>query len=105
MSARTGQLPSRAPDSVDRLQHLAVDIELQLVNGCVADSDWFRSTITIEIFEDVLGDPVIAVDRVHDLETFRVSLVRLSHPADETIGLLVEPHLKQGVDQVGCVSD
>jgi hypothetical protein len=49
-------------------RELAVDVELELIGGCVADSDRLRALVTGELVELVLGQAPLPADPVHDLQ-------------------------------------
>jgi hypothetical protein len=51
---------------IDRVHRLAVDVELQLVGGAVADPNRARAAVALEMVEDLLLQVRGAVDPVHD---------------------------------------
>ena len=104
--------PTRIPLPVgqpDRVQQLAVDVELELVGGAVADPHRLGAGIALPVVQDLLVQVRGAVDPVHDLQRPR----RLAHllggpvvqPAPEGLGLLGEPQPQQGMDREGAVPD
>ena len=72
--ARAGSTGRRRPVStvlvehVDDVQQLAVDVELELVVGAVADAHRRGAPVALEVIENLLGQVVAAVDPVHDLQ-------------------------------------
>ena len=58
----------RDPHEVQRAECLAVDVELELAAGRVADVDRSRSLVSREPAELVLGEASLAVQPVHDLQ-------------------------------------
>jgi hypothetical protein len=68
-------LPAVVPDvqsvlvgEEDAVHGFAVDVELQLVRGSVADADWLRAAVAPPVGELVLDQVAEAVDPLHDLE-------------------------------------
>jgi hypothetical protein len=53
---------------VHRIHQLAVDVELELIEGAVADADGPRAAVPVEVVERVFGQVAPAVDPVHDLQ-------------------------------------
>ena len=49
-------------EEVDRVHHLAVDVQLELVGRGVADADRLRAAVAVEVVEVLLGQFVAAVD-------------------------------------------
>ena len=105
-------LPDPDPLAVgqpDRVQQLAVDVELELVGGAVADPHRLGAGIALPVLQGLLLEVRGAVDPVHDLQRPR----RLTHllggtivqPAPEGLGLLGEPEPEQGVNREGAVPD
>ena len=69
---------------VDGVHELAVDIELQLVGGSVADAYGGGATVAVEVVERGLGEVVPSVDAVDDLELAVLALVTaLLQPVQE----------------------
>ena len=71
------QASSEAPSPwrralVERLDDLAVDVELELVRRAVSDADRLRALVAAEPGKLELGQPPLACDAVHDLEVLRV---------------------------------
>ena len=56
---------------IDRVQRLAVDVELQLAGRAVADPHRARSPVALEMVEDLLVEVGRPVDAVHDLKRRR----------------------------------
>src|SRR5215217_7620257 len=78
-----------------RVQQLAVDVELELVGGAVADPDRPRAGIPLQMVQDLLDQVGGAVDPVHDLQRPRGVTGLLGgpvrKPAHERRRLLGEP--------------
>jgi hypothetical protein len=61
--------PDRVPvGQVDGVQHLAIDVKLELVGGAVADPYWPGALVAIQMIEGLLDEVGGAVDPVHDLQ-------------------------------------
>ena len=65
---RRSRSASRAVVEVDRVDQLAVDVELQLVRRARCRSAPARSAVALEVLEYLLLELRAAVDPVHDLE-------------------------------------
>src|SRR2546422_28855 len=70
---------------IDRVHQLAVDVELKVVEGGVADTDRPRPHVALEVGEGLLAQRVTTVEPVHDLErAVRLELgAACHHPAHE----------------------
>ena len=92
-----------------RVHRLAVDVELQLVGGAVADPHRLRAAPPLEVIEDLLGQVGGAVDPVHDLErAARVARMlggAVAQPVDEPLRLVGEAEAEQRVDGERAVPD
>ena len=82
---------------INRIHQLAIDVELQLRRGGVADAHRTRAAIALQVVERFLGQFVAAVDSIHDLQwsAMRRPLDRaLLQPAHKLLRLLLEaqPH-------------
>ncbi len=75
---------------VDRVQQLAVDVELGLVPGAVADAHRARVAPAAQVRKLALGQVVLAADPVHDLKRAlaRPAAGRARHERDELLGLV-----------------
>ena len=62
-----------APGVIQRVHHLAVDIELELTAGGVADPDRRRVLVSGQPVELQLGQSPFAGDAVHDLQPARIA--------------------------------
>src|SRR4029453_16550489 len=58
---------------VDAVHRLAVDVELQLLGGAVADPDGCRAAVAAPVVEPALFEAGGAVDPVHDVERSAVA--------------------------------
>ena len=65
---------------VERVDDLAVDVELALVGRAVADADRLRALVAGEPGKLELGEPPLAGDAVHDLEVVRRARDRAEQP-------------------------
>ena len=65
---------------VERVQRLAVDVELQLVGGAVADPDRAGAAPALEVVERLLDQVGAAVDPVHDLQRAAAVAARARRP-------------------------
>lgn len=83
-----------------RGEGLAVDVQLELVDGAVADADGGGAAIALEVFECLLRQVGIAVDPVHRLERLLLLALALVQPVDEPVdeggGLLYEAEVQHG---------
>ena len=91
------------------VERLAVDVELQLVGGAVADPDRPRPAPALQVAEGLLGQIGGAVHPVHDLQRPR-AVARLlgdplPQPVAERAGLLAVAQAEQGVDGERGVPD
>ena len=93
----------------DRVQHLPVDVELELVGGAVADPDRPGAGVALEVVKGLLVEVGGAVDPVHDLQGSGSLAGLLAHPvaepAHERRGLVGEPESEQRMDREGGVPD
>jgi hypothetical protein len=53
---------------VDGVHELAVDVELELVVGAVPDAHRRRAGVPLEVGEDLLGEILVPINAVHDLQ-------------------------------------
>ena len=102
-------LHAAAVGQVDGVGGLAVDVELELVGGAVADPDRPRAAPALEVVQALLDQVRGAVDPVHDLQRARVLARLLLHPVPqpdaERGGLLHVAQAQQRVDGEGAVPD
>lgn len=103
---------------IDSIEKLAVDIELDVIGGAIADSDGLLALVAVEVVESDLGDLLRAVDGVparvrasaaavrprpenaHDLQA-AILVLRLhqpTEPVDILVRLLGEAESQKGVD-------
>src|SRR5207237_1235413 len=76
---------------VERVQELAVDVELLLRPGAVPDPDRPRVAPAAEVRQLALAQVVLAADPVHDLERHvaaHATAGRAGHEGDEVLGLV-----------------
>src|ERR1700720_1653326 len=66
-------LETAEPRMMERVHHFAVNIELQLVGGSVADAHRFRVLVSAEPRHLALGQPSFACAPVHDLDLRRAA--------------------------------
>ena len=94
---------------VDGVDQLAVDVELELVGGAVADPHRRRAAVALEVVEHLLGELGAAVDPVHDLQRARLAgrgvAEAVGEPVHERRRLLGEPEAQQGVEGERGVAD
>jgi hypothetical protein len=93
---------------VDRVQRLAVDVELELGGRAVANPDWARSPVALEVIESELLQVRRPVDPVHDLQGCG-SLGRVAYPVvqplQECRRLGREAEAEKGVDRERRIPD
>src|SRR5829696_2737647 len=106
--------PQLVPDGVavlvveiDRVHQLAVDVQLQLVVGTVADPDRPRAPVALQVLQGLLGEVAPPIYAVHELQ--RAVWSRLAaavlEPAHERLSLLGEPDAQETVEGEGGVTD
>jgi hypothetical protein len=94
---------------VDRVHRLAVDVQLQLVGGAVADAHRAGAAPALEVVERLLDQVGAAVHPVHDLQ--RAAAVRravggaVQQPPAERGGFIEVAQAEQGVDGERAVPD
>ena len=92
----------RLVGEVDAVQRLAVDVELELIGGAVADPDRARAAVARPVLERLLLEVGGAVHPVHDVQRAAVAARPLGdpvpQPAAELRRLLGEPQPQQRVD-------
>ena len=107
--APVGGLHAVGVGEVHGVHRLAVDVELELAGGAVADAHRPRPAPALEMIQGLLGQIGTAVDAVHDLQ--RVAAVAVPfvgavpQPAAEGGGLLGEAEPEQRVDGERAVPD
>ena len=85
------------------LQQVAVDVELGLRGGVVADPDRARAAVAVEL-QRALGRALAAVQAVEDLQA-RVGQLRcVQQPPEERVGLARAAQVQQGVEREGRVA-
>jgi hypothetical protein len=60
---------------MEAIEQLTVDVELALPIGAIADPHRAPAAIAVEMLQDLLGQPLAAVDPVHDLQRAILRLV------------------------------
>ena len=105
--------PSCEPElvgGVDAVQRLAVDVELQLVGGAVADPHRARAAVALPVVERLLDEVGGAVDAVHDVQRAAVAAGALPRPgpaasAPNAAASSVNPRPSSAYDREGGVAD
>ena len=82
------QLAEPLAVEVERVEQLAVDVELDLVPGAVADAHRRRVAPAAQVGEHALGQVVLAADAVHDLQRLAAAAGRARHERDELLRLV-----------------
>ena len=92
---------------IDGVHQLAVDVELQLIGGAVADAYRSRAHIPRQVIQRVLFEVVATVDAVHDFQgaVFFTLRAPCFQPFHETPGFFGEADSEQSVDTERCVAD
>ena len=80
---------------MERVHHLAEDVELELVDGGVADAHGFRVLIPAEPRRLALGQPSFARRPVHDLDIRRASGGGAEQPIAKRLRLFVISRVHQ----------
>ena len=88
-------LESTRPRMMGSVHHLAENIELELVDGGVADAHGFRVLIPTEPRRLALGQPSFARGPVHDLKIRRASSGGAEQPIAKRPRLFVIPRVHQ----------
>ena len=92
---------------VDGVHELAVDVELQLVVGAVAEPDGPRPAVAVEVVEGLFGQVLAAVQPVHELQGPVVTgaLAAGFDPTHERAGFLGETDTQEAVERESGVPD
>src|ERR1700722_303472 len=93
---------------VKRVHKLAVDVSLELRNGCIADANGPRPSIPFPVIQRLLWKLRAALDREDDgAGGFRIDVFGriISYPAHEGSGLISEADAQKGIDREGCIAD
>ncbi len=100
---------SRLPPACDEVghgvDHLAVDVELKLLRGQVADPDRPRSAVSSQVIQRALGGRLVAVDVVEHPQLGPGQAGGVQQPVDEGVGLVhatqtdQRAHRERGVAQ------
>ena len=100
-------LAAEARVEVGAVQQLAVDVELELVDGTVADPHRLGAAVAAPVAEHLLGGVATAVDPVEVLHLRALTDPGGAQPGEEVMSLLVQAQLKEaeegerGVPQPG----
>ena len=92
---------------VDGVHELAVDVELQLVVGAVAEPDRARAAVAVEVIQGLLRQVLPSVYPVHELQRpvgFGPLAARFQ-PVHEPLRLFREPDAQETVEGEGGVPD
>src|SRR5207244_12385444 len=94
---------------INRVHQLAVDVELELLVGCVADAHRTRAAITLQVVEGLLGEVVPAVDTIHELQgagtISRGLLPAILQPVPKPRGFLAEADADKTVDRESGIAN
>ena len=85
-----GDVVSLLGVQVDGVEHRAVDVVLALVVGAVADAHRTRPLVALEVIERGLGELLLALDPVHDLQRAVLVAFHVGDVLDEVVGLPVQ---------------
>jgi hypothetical protein len=80
------------------VRDLAVDVELALVVGAVADPHRPRATVALQVVERALGQAACAVDVVEHLEVRVGQPRRVQHPLEERVRLVAAAEVEEGLE-------
>ncbi len=94
----------RHPGHMQRVQYLAVDVELELFDGAVADPYGRRTLVAGQPRHFVLGEPAFTADPVHDLDPGGVTGHRAQQPFPPRGGLAGEAGIEQSEQGDGGVA-
>ena len=92
-------LESPRPRMMERVHHLAEYVELELVDGGVADAHGFRVLIPAEPRRLALGQPSFAGGPVHDLDIPRATGGGAEQPIAPCLRLVVISRVHQGEER------
>ena len=84
--ALMGELHAVRAGEVERVHRLAVDVELELVRGPVADPHRLRTSPALQVREDLLRQIARPVHPVHDLQRPRRRARLLACPVSQPVG-------------------
>ncbi len=105
LPVRRGDPPADLRVEPDRLEHLAVDVELPLLHRAVADPHRARAPVAGEVGELDLGEHPLAADPVEDLEVLGPPRARAPEPVAERVRLVAEAEREQGDEGERAVAD
>src|SRR5690349_2693595 len=79
---------------IQRVQELAINVQLQLIVGGVADADWTRAAMSLEMAECLLGQCSPSVDAIEALQLARILrlLASFDDPTRERLRAQPEPN-------------
>ncbi len=92
-------VPITLPRRVSCFHDLAVDIQLLLICGGVADAYGPGTAVAVQVGELVFGNVWVAIDPIQHLEVRGPAFATAIEPLHELIHLLDEAQLVKGVDQ------
>ena len=90
-----------------RVEQLAVDVELHLIPGAVADADRARLAPATQVRQLALREVVLTADAVHDLQRALAGSAagRAGHEGDELLGLVRAGADVERLDRQAGVAD
>ena len=95
--------PARLRVDQSGLQQVAVDVELGLRRGVVADPDRARAAVAVQL-ERALWRALAAVEAVEDLQARVGQLRRVQQPPEERLGLARAAQLQERLEREGRVA-
>src|SRR5215472_15649963 len=83
------------------VQQLTVHVQLLLSAGCVADADWFRSPVAIQVAENALRLHALAANSIQDLHLIHRTLGSIFQEVKEIMRLAETSVMhKRGYDEL-----
>src|SRR6516164_5093727 len=86
---------------IHTVQQLAVHVQLLLSAGCVADANWFRSPVAVQVSENALRLHALAANSIQDLHLVYRTLGSVFQEMKETMRLAETSVMhKRGYDEL-----
>jgi hypothetical protein len=97
-------VPARRREAPDRVEDVAVDVELHLIRSAVSDPDGTGGAVAVERLQLLLVGVVAAVDAVESLQARQRQPGRVHQPPEEGLGLVVVTEPQERADREARVA-
>ena len=84
---------------VEGVNDFAIDVELQLFCGCIADPNGRRALVAFKPRDLVFSKPTLAGDAIHRLQIVRIARHSPYQPFSPRSGLVVKPCGQQSIER------